>query len=156
MNIGNTGQTILKYGIKAAGALGIGMIAYDAHKYAKHKSNISANKARVDATMYYLDNAMHASSPSAVNDKIKWKLFDLESRNTLRGAIGAAKGYVRGFVGMLTDDIVPLGLSLAALLTKGKIAPKVAGGALGAYSLYAFAKNILGIGVNQGYGNTKI
>ena len=84
MNIGTTGQTILKYGIKAAGALGIGMIAYDAHKYAVHKSNINAKKKRVDAGMYYLDNALYASSPSTINDKMKWKLFDLESRNTLR------------------------------------------------------------------------
>ena len=156
MNIGATGQKILKYGIKAAGALGIGMIAYDAHKYAKHKSNLSAKKARVDAGMYYLDNALYASSPSTINDKIKWKIFDFESRNTFRGMVNAGKGYVKGFVGMLADDIIPLGLSLAALLTKGKVAPKVAGGALGAYSIYAFAKNILGIGVNQGYGNTKI
>lgn len=156
MNIGLTGQTILKYGIKAAGALGIGMIAYDAHKHAKHKANISAKKARVDAGLYYLDNAMHGSSPSAINDKLRWKIFDIETRNNFRGMVNAGKGYVKGFMGMLGDDILPLGLSLAALLTKGKVAPKIAGGALGAYSLYAFAKNILGIGINQGYGNKKI
>ena len=153
MTIGAVGQKVLKYGIKAAGAAGIGICLYDAHKHGKYKSQLNANKAKTEAGLYWLDNAMYTHSPSSFVQKAKWRIYDLESRNTVRRAFNAVTGYIKGAVGMMTEDIVPLGLSVAALLTKGKIAPKIAGGALGLYALYGTAKNVLGFGIDQNFGN---
>lgn len=49
---------------------------------------------------------------------------------------------------MMVHDALPWALSVAALATKG-VAAKVSGVALAAYSVYAFAKNILGVGVTK-------
>ncbi|MCM1265539.1 MAG: hypothetical protein NC200_04995 [Candidatus Gastranaerophilales bacterium] len=148
-------QAVTKYAIKAAGVAGAGILLYDAHKEGKRIADITARKANSDAALDWFDNTRNLHQPSAVNMKLKDKLFDLELTNNLRGFVNSGIGYVKGFVGMMFSDTVPWALSAAALLTKGPsaahkgTAAKASGIGLGLYALYAFAKNVCGLGVSQ-------
>lgn len=144
MNLGS----IAKYGIKAAGAIGAGICLYDAHKEGKRQSEIYVKNCNANAALKWFDNSRNLHSPSNINAKLKDKIFNWETHNNIRAFFNSGIGYVKGFASMLFNDVVPVALSAAAIFTKGKTAPKVAGGALGAYGIYAFAKNVLGIGVS--------
>lgn len=148
MNMGNIGASLLKYGIKAAGATGAGIVLYDAHKHGQHRATVEKNNKNAIAVDDWLENSRTVTSPSRFNSKLKDGLFKLELRNNIRGMFNAAVGYVKGFTYMLVNDVLPLGLSVAALATKGKAA-KISGAALGIYSVLAFGANVLGIGNKQ-------
>ena len=144
-----TSQAITKYAIKTAGALGVGALLYDAHKEGVRRSDIRVKTKNADAALDWFENTRNLHQPSELNKNLKDKLFDWELTNNLRGFVNAG------------IDLVPWVLSAAALLTKGPKAAtattaavkgtgaKVAGGALGLYALYAFAKNVCGLGVSQ-------
>lgn len=146
------GQTLLKYGIKAAGVAGLGICLYDAHKQGIYKSKIEVKKGNANAALDWFDNSRNMTSPSQVNSNLKDGIFNLELHNNVRGFFNAGIGYIKGATKMLLGDLLPVALSVAALATKGKTSSKVAGGALGLYALYGFAKNVLGIGVSQDNG----
>jgi len=149
MNVTGISQKVLKYGIKAAGIAGIGMCIYDAHDEGKRYAKIRSTKAENNAADYWFENSRNLVTPSKINSKLKDKLFNIEITHNFRKFVNKGIGYVQGFTKSLVEDVLPIGLSIAAIATKGKVAPKVAGGALGAYTLYAFMKNVLGIGVKQ-------
>lgn len=154
--------------IKAAGAAGVGILAYDAHHKGQRRAKTYSNKKKFEALDYYLTNSRKSPSGSLFNSKAKDKLYDLELRNDFRKFVNKPKGYINGFKDMVVNDAVPWMLSLTALLvkcTKKIPAPtqldpnamktvmtnrsKVAAVALGAYAVYAFAKNICGLGTNK-------
>lgn len=155
-----------RYAVKAAGVAGVGILAYDAHKRGVLHGEINKNKSNFKALDYYYENSRNLTSDSHFNANMKDKLFRWELDNNFRGFVNKGLGYVKGFAGMVTDDILPWALSIAAIGVKGakKIpAPttanphatktvmsrgsKVAGAALGLYTAYAFIKNICGFGV---------
>lgn len=150
MNLGNIGSKALKYGIKGAGIAGIGICLYDAHKNGVRKSRIEVTRGNTNGAMYWLENSRNLQTPSTFNSKMKDKLFNTEITHNMRAFLNAGWGYVKGFTGMLVEDFIPIGLSIAAIATKGGgLASKISGGALGAYAAFGFVKNVLGIGVRQ-------
>ena len=140
--------TLIKYGIKAAGAVGVGICAYDAHKKGARRAKTYSNKKKFEALDYYYNNSRNLPKGSYFNSKVKDKILDLEYKNDFRRFINKPVGYVKGFANMMICDAVPWALSIAALATKG-VAAKVSGIALAGYSVLAFAKNILGLGVTK-------
>lgn len=141
----NIGQTALKYGIKAAGAAGVGIILYDAHKHGQYRANVERTNKEAIATNKWFENSRNVNSFSRFNSSLKDKVFKFELKENIMGTINAAAGYAKGFTRMIAGDIIPLGLSIAAIATKGTAA-KVSGAALGIYSALGFAFNVLGIG----------
>ena len=148
MNVGQIGQTLLKYGIKAAGVAGAGIVLYDAHKHGNYRATVEKNNKNAIACDEWMENTRNMTYPSKFNSKLKNGIFRWELRNNIRGMFNSAVGYVKGFTHMLISDVLPLGVSVAAIATKGKAA-KISGAALGAYAVYGLAKNVLGIGVKQ-------
>lgn len=148
-------QAVTKYAIKAAGVAGAGILLYDAHKEGVRISDIQARKANSDAALDWFDNTRNLHQPSTVNMKLKDKLFNWELTNNIRAFFNSGIGYVKGFAGMMLTDVVPWALTAAALVTKGPsathkgTAAKASGIGLGLYALYAFAKNVCGLGVSQ-------
>ena len=140
----------LNYGVKGAGAVGLLMCIYDAHKEGKRQKEIYVKKKNNEAAQYWFDNTRNLHNASNINAKLKDKLFFWETKSNLRGFLNAGIGYVKGFFGMLATDIVPVAISAAALCTKGKTAQGISGAALGLYALYGGLKNVLGVGVNPG------
>ncbi len=171
MNIRNIGQTISdfgsrcgdsalkygkKYGIRTAGLAGLGMCLYDAHKQGLYKANIEVRKGNANAALDIFDNSRNMTQPSAINSKMKDGLFRWELRNNFRALVNAGIGYVKGFTQMMFCDLLPVGVSVAAIAAKaGSKTSKYAGGALGIYAIYGFAKNVLGFGVSQDNGSNK-
>lgn len=156
MNLGKIGQKVLDYGIKAAGAAGVGICLYDAHKQGKYKANIEVRKGNANAALDWFDNSRNMTQPSEFNSKVKDGLFRWELHNNIRALVNACIGYAKGVTQMVFCDMLPIGLSVAAMATKkGSTSAKVAGGALGLYAIYGFAKNILGFGVSQDNGSNK-
>lgn len=162
------GSVIGKYAVKAAGAAGIGLLAYDAHKRGVRHGEMNKNKKDFEALDYYYENSRNLPTGSHVNMKLKDKLFKWELDNNLRGFVNKGLGYVSGFCSMIVEDLLPIGLAATAMLVKGsKKVPaptpldphamktvmtnrsKLAGAALGAYAIYAFAKNVFGFGVSN-------
>ena len=171
MNIKNFGQTIaeygkkcgnkalgygMKYGVRAAGIAGLGICLYDAHKQGLYKANLEVRKGNANAALDWFDNSRNMTQPSQFNSNVKDGLFRWELHNNFRAFVNAGIGYVKGAAQMMFCDLVPLGLSVAAIAAKGASkTSKVVGGALGLYALYGFGKNILGIGVSQDNGSNK-
>lgn len=149
MNVAGIGSNVLKYGIKAAGIAGIGMCLYDAHDEGKRYAKIRSTRAENDAADFWFENSRNLVTPSKINSKLKDKIFNIEITHNFRKFVNKGIGYVQGFTKSLVEDLIPIGLAVAAVVTKGKVAPKVAGGALGAYAAFAFMKNVLGVGVKQ-------
>lgn len=148
-------QAVTKYAIKAAGVAGAGMLLYDAHKEGARISDITVKKGNADAALDWYENTRNLHQPSAINMKLKDGLFNWEISSNLRAFINSGIGYVKGFAGMMISDVVPWALTAAALVTKGPSATnkgtmaKASGIGLGLYALYAFAKNVCGLGVSQ-------
>lgn len=157
-----------RYAVKAAGAVGVGILTYDAHKRGVLHGKINKNKHDFQALDYYYENSRNLNTDSHFNSNMKDKLFKWELDNNLRGFVNKGLGYVKGFVGMVTDDVLPWALSIAAIGVKGakkipaptaanpnatktvmSMGSKVAGTALGLYTAYAFIKNICGFGVTE-------
>lgn len=149
MNIAGIGSKVLKYGIKAAGVAGVGMCIYDANHTGHFKSEVRATRAETNSFDYWYDKSRKLTTPSAVNSSLKDKIFQWQLKHNYVRFFNKGIGYVQGFAKQIAEDIVPIGLSIAAIASKGKIAPKVAGGALGLYAIGAFMKNVLNIGVQK-------
>ena len=137
---------------KGTGYVGLAAIAYDAHKLGK----VRAGENRKDAIAASgLDAYMDSKSldkPSMLMSKIQDVRYGAEMNgklfNGVRNFFNSAVGYVKGFVESLVSNVVPLALTAAAVLTKGKVSKGAAIG-LAAYGAVDVAKNAFGIGKNH-------
>ena len=148
-------MNIAKIGIKTAGVIGAGMVLYDVHKRGMYQSKVYADKKDEEAAERWLDKSRTMSKPSSIMAKLKNKLFEFEIRHNFRHFFNAGIGYMKGVGQMLFEDVVPLGLSIGALVAKAPSATSKGIGAiasvagLGAYGLYQFVKEICGVGRNK-------
>lgn len=135
----------------AAGIAALAYVAYDAHYLGKVQADLYASEKDVQGTEYFLNNAMHNSSMSQIQDKIKDAAFNMELDFTWKRFFNEGIGYVKGFTSMLIDHIVPLGLGLGATFAKG-MTKKASAIGLGIYAGYTILKNFFGVGVPKGIG----
>lgn len=142
---GKTGSILAK----AAGAAGLAMVAYDAHAIGRINADRYASKRDAVATSFYLNNTMYTTNMSKIQSGIKQKALQMQLDQGWRRFFNTGIGYVKGFGSMLVEHVVPFGLGLAALLTKGK-ASKICAGGLGIYALYEVVRNFFGLGVPRG------
>lgn len=138
-----------KYAAKGVGLATLGAVGYDAHTIGKLQGDMYATERDVDASAYYLNNTLYNPGMSAVTQNVKDGAFGMELDQTWRRFFNLGIGYVKGFASMLTSHVIPFGLGLGALLTKGTASKICAGGAI----LYGLGKGIInffGIGVPRG------
>ena len=129
----------------AIGLVGLGIIAYDAHNVGKIQADLYASERDAKATLYYLNNDMYLTSMSRSQEKVKDFAYKSELGQGWRRFINTPIGYICGFCSMLVSHVVPLGLSLGALFSKGITSKVCAGGAV-LYGAYELLKNIFGMG----------
>ena len=137
---------------KAAGFAGLAAVAYDAHKLAK----VRAGENRKDAIAASgLDAYMDSKSldkPSMLMSKVQDVRFNAEMKgnlfNGIRNGFNSVAGYVKGFAESLVSNVIPLALSAATVLTKGKVSKGAAIG-LALYGTADVARNAFGIGKNH-------
>ncbi|MBE7712631.1 MAG: hypothetical protein E7Z87_02680 [Cyanobacteria bacterium SIG26] len=142
---GPTSQIIAK----TAGLAGLGLVAYDAHHIGKVNADLYASHRDAVATDYYVNNSMYSTNMSKVQDGIKTKALEMQLNQGWRRFFNTGIGYIKGFGSMIVEHIIPVGLSVAALLTKGK-ASKICAGGLGIYAAYEVIRNFFGFGVPKG------
>lgn len=138
----NTG----KYLAKAAGVAALGIVGYDAHVIGKLQSDVTSQSIDADISMDLFENSQRLNSPSAVQGKIKDKIFKYHMGSNFLNFFNSAGGYFSGFGSMLVNDVVPLGLGLTALLAKNKKLAIGSGIGLAVYGAFTFIKDSLGIG----------
>jgi len=141
---GKTGQAIAR----AAGIAGLGAVAYDAHHIGNCRADWYAKEKDVAATDFYLNNTLYSTNMSRIQAGIKETALNMQLNQGWRRFINLGIGYVKGFSSMLVEHVVPFGLSLGALLAKGKAA-KVCAGGLGIYAAFEFIRNFFGLGVHR-------
>lgn len=134
---------------KTAGLAGLAMVAYDANHIGKMNADIYASHRDAVATGHYINNTMYTSNMSKIQDRIKTTALRMQLDQGWRRFFNTGIGYVKGFTSMLTEHVIPLGLSLTALLTKGKVSKFSAIG-LGAYAGFEVIRNFFGLGIPKG------
>ena len=141
--------SILNVLTKATGAIGLGLVLYDAHNAGKIRSSMEAKYHKTgQLTGRYLDN-MTLDKPSIVKQAAKRHIFDFFVHENMSEPYNTTKGYGKGFSGMLTQHILPFGLSLGALLGGKGAFSKFCGAGLLAYGGLFLAQEIFGIGKSE-------
>ncbi len=141
----NTGKVLAK----GAGIAALGLVGYDAHYMGKLQADLYSSEKDADAATYYLNNSLYSTNGSKIQEGIKDAAYTMELDQGWRRFFNAGIGYIKGFTSMLVSHVVPFGLGLGALLTKGK-ASKICAGGLGIYAGYELLKNFFGLGVPKG------
>ena len=153
MRLGSIATTIKnnagKYLKKGMGLAALGLVGYESHYIGKIQADRYATEKDALATGHYLNNTMYNPTISPVRQSIKQTAYELEMDQGWRRFFNLGIGYVKGFCSMLVNNVVPLGLGLATLLTKGK-ASTISAIALGVYGVGSAIKNFFGIGVPRG------
>jgi len=131
---------------KGVGAAALGCVLYDAHYAGKIQSDLYASEKDAASTGYYLNNTLYSTNMSKIQDKIKDMSYKMELDQGYKRFFNAGIGYIKGFVSMGVNHIVPLLLGFGALLTKG-LPAKLSTAGLGVYAGYELLKNFFGWGV---------
>jgi hypothetical protein len=139
------GKTATEILAKTAGIGAIGLIGYDAHSTGNMlaKKNTEEAKSMTLHKRYFDD--MTVDSSSVVKSKIKKRIFDFHLDENFFGFFDGVAGYAKGFGTMLVNNVIPLGLSAGALITKGGWS-KAFGLGLGIYGGIFLLQEVFGIG----------
>ena len=98
---------------------------------------------------------MMLDRPSRTSADIQNAVHKLNLNDRFRGFVNSIIGYFKGIGTTLISDVVPLGLSLTALLAKGRALPLAKGSAigLGLYGIYTILKDGFGVGRHKNLTN---
>lgn len=153
MRFGSIATTIKnnagKYLRKGMGIAALGLVGYESHYIGKIQADRYATEKDALATDHYLNNTMYNNTLSPLKQGIKQTAYEMEMDQGWRRFFNLGIGYVKGFCSMLVSNVIPLGLGIATLFTKGK-ASKISAIALGVYAAGVAIKNFFGIGVPRG------
>ena len=131
---------------KATGAVGLGLVLYDAHNAGKIKGSMEEKRHKThQLTDRYLEE-MKIDKPSVLKQEAKHHVFNFFVHENMSEPYNTTKGYGRGFLGMLTNHVLPLALSLGALLGGRGVFSKFCGAGLLAYGGMFLAEEMFGFG----------
>jgi len=134
---------------KATGAVGAGLILYDAHNAGKIKAPMyEKNHKAEQLSERYLDD-MKLDSPSVVKAKAKHHIFKFFVDENISEFFTTINGYCKGFGSMLVNNIIPFVFSLGALLSRNGFISKFCGAGLLAYGGMFLAQEMFGIGKSK-------
>lgn len=137
---------------KTTGYVGLAAIAYDAHRLGQVRAGETKREAIASSGLDAYMDSKQLNKPSCLMNDIQNKRFDMEMKgqlfNGVRNFFNSAKGYIKGVAESLVSNVVPLALTAATVLTKGKVS-KVAATGLAAYGAVDVAKNAFGAGKNH-------
>ncbi len=130
---------------KTLGVIGLGLVAYDSHVRGADESHEFSKKIKTDSiTKHYLDE-LSLENPSSVREEAKKQIFNYRLDENFSTFFTGVAGYCKGFGEMLVKNVVPFGLSVRTILTKGTVS-KLFGAGLLAYGGVFLAQEIFGLG----------
>lgn len=110
---------------KGIGAVGLAAVMYDAHNYGKIHAQTASKLQKADGAVDAYVSGSTSNSSSTIASKLQDFRTNMELNGGLCGGIrngfAQAKGYLVGVGKSLVDNAIPLVLSTATLLTKGKL-----------------------------------
>ena len=137
-------MNIPKIASQALGVAGLGLVLHDSHTLGKIESAALQRKSGAEMGLTAYENTMMQNSPSVVQMEVKKKLSNTLMDENITEFFSGMSGYTKGFTRMLVDNVIPLGLSLGAVLAKPAWASKAFGAGLLAYGLLFVVREGLG------------
>ncbi len=130
--------------IKTAGAGGLGLGIYDAHCRAKHESIQHGKIEMADSTINGWIHANRLNKESEVENALKKGAFKWKLDSPLPKMWGNIKGYASGFFNSIAENVIPIGLSAGALISKGgSFLSKLFISGLGLYTVYEIIRSFI-------------
>lgn len=133
---------------KSLGVAGLALIAYDAHNAGKIEASMNEKHAKSDNIEEHFLNDMKLDSNSTVKSLTKKGIFKYYLDENFSGFFTNIGGYFKGFTSMLVNNVIPFGLAVGTVLTKG-LASKAFGVGLLAYGGIFLLQEIFGIGKSK-------
>lgn len=140
MNYASAKTTLTATGIlaKAAGAAGLGLVLYDAHTAGSIEAPRTERNVKENTLQDHFLRNMSQEGPSIVGSEMKKKVFNFYLDENISSPFTSTTGYVKGFSSMLVQNAVPLGLSAAALMTRGFLSKAFGVGLLAYGGMFLF------------------
>lgn len=134
---------------KGVGVVGLGAVLYDAHQYGKIQARTSGKNQLADSACDAYMGSTTLNSTSTIDSKLQNARFKAEMNGSIFGGIrrgfAQAKGYIKGALTSLAENIVPLALSAGTLVTSGPVS-KVCAAATAIYGAVRGTTVAFGIG----------
>ena len=157
-NVATTAQTVAnkaktfdfnKVLAKGVGIAGLGAVLYDAHQYGKIQAQTSGKNQLADSACDAYMSSTTLNSTSTIDSKLQNARLKAEVNGSIFGGIrkgfAQAKGYVKGALTSLAENIIPLALSATTLVTSGPVS-KVCAAATALYGAVRGTAVAFGIG----------
>ena len=130
---------------KTVGIAGMSAVLYDSYSVAKKNSSRVAQMDNADHFEKVHTSTRTLSGESSVNSAMQKKVAEMRMDNPLFSIMGNIKGFAKGFLNTLGNNLIPVAFSALALATKGTMSKIGAWGVAG-YGLFTIAKEGFGLG----------
>lgn len=130
---------------RAIGTAGVGLALYDAVERSKANARHQAHKQTADYLEKAYFNSRTIDNISTVQNQIRAKTFDLETKNPIPNLWGKIKGGVNGFIYSLGNNL-PLVLCSTLAIVGKNFAAKAGAIGTGCCLAYSIARNGFGLG----------
>lgn len=130
---------------KTVGIAGMSAVLYDSYSVAKKNSSRVAQMDNADHFEKVHASTRTLSGESSVNSVMQKKVAEMRMDNPLFSIMGNIKGFAKGFLNTLGNNLIPVAFSALALATKGTMSKIGAWGVAG-YGLFTIAKEGFGLG----------
>ena len=129
---------------KTVGIAGMSTVLYDSYSVAKKNSIRVAQMDNADHFEKVHASTRTLSGESSVNSAMQKKVAEMRMDNPLFSIMGNIKGFAKGFLNTLGNNLIPVAFSALALATKGTMSKIGAWGVAG-YGLFTIAKEGFGL-----------
>ena len=129
---------------KTVGIAGMSAVLYDSYSVAKKNSIRVAQMDNADHFEKVHASTRTLSGESSVNSAMQKKVAEMRMNNPLFSIMGNIKGFAKGFLNTLGNNLIPVAFSALALATKGTMSKIGAWGVAG-YGLFTIAKEGFGL-----------
>lgn len=130
--------------LRSIGAIGTGLILYDAHKAGSSNADTAQRFSAGNYADEYIKSKSQESN-STITSKLKSWWFDFRFTSSLPQFFSMIGGYISGSIGHVVDSIVPIALTVGTLALPKKAIPYTAAG-LGLWAVKHLAYDVLDIG----------
>lgn len=130
---------------KTVGIAGMSAAIYDAYTLGSKNSKRTSQIINADHFEKVHSSTRTLSTESAINNAVQNKVADFRMQNPLFSVYGSAKGFVKGFIDSLGNNIIPVSFAALALVGKNTVSKIGAIGVAG-YGLFTLLHEGFGVG----------
>ena len=132
---------------KTVGIAGMSAVLYDSYSVAKKNAGRVSQMENADHFEKVHTSTRTLSGESSVNRAMQKKVAEMRMDNPLFSIMGNIKGFTKGFLNTLGNNLIQVAFSALALATKGTMSKIGAWGVAG-YGVFTVLKEGFGLGKN--------